>query len=49
VAIPKSSHPARLAANLDVFGFDLTPDEYLALDALDGRGPAPADPERFGH
>ncbi|MGT2461312.1 aldo/keto reductase [Sinomonas atrocyanea] len=49
VAIPKSAHPERLAANLDVFGFDLTGEELAALDALDGRGPEAADPETFGH
>lgn len=49
VAIPKSSHPARLAENLDVFGFDLTAAEIAAFDALDGKGPDAADPEKFGH
>lgn len=49
VAIPKSSHRERLAQNLDVFGFDLTPAELEAFDALDGRGPEATDPERFGH
>ncbi|WP_433874437.1 aldo/keto reductase [Sinomonas atrocyanea] len=49
VAIPKSSHPERLAQNLDVFGFDLTPEEIAAFNALDGTGPEAADPESFGH
>jgi 2,5-diketo-D-gluconate reductase A len=49
VAIPKSAHPERLAQNLDAFGFDLTPAEIAAFDALDGRGPEAADPETFGH
>lgn len=46
VVIPKSVTPARIAANLDVFGFDLTSDELAAIDGLerDGRtGPHPAD------
>ncbi|HWJ85390.1 MAG TPA: aldo/keto reductase [Cellulomonas sp.] len=34
-AIPKSVTPARIAQNFDVVGFDLTPDELAAIDALD--------------
>ena len=33
--IPKSTKPARIAENLDVFDFDLTADELAAIDALD--------------
>lgn len=43
-AIPKSTKPARLAENLDLFDFALAPDEMAAVDALDtGRrsGPEP--------
>lgn len=42
--IPKSTKPARIAENIDVFDFALTPDELAAIDALDtGRrgGPEP--------
>ncbi|WP_336854524.1 aldo/keto reductase [Sinomonas albida] len=49
VAIPKSASPQRLAENLDVFSFDLTPEELAALDALNGTGPEAADPDKFGH
>lgn len=45
VVIPKSVRPARIAENLDVFGFELSADELTAIDALerDGRtGPHPA-------
>jgi 2,5-diketo-D-gluconate reductase A len=34
VVIPKSATPDRIVANLDVFGFTLSPDEVAALDAL---------------
>jgi 2,5-diketo-D-gluconate reductase A len=34
VVIPKSAHRARIAENADVFGFALTDDEMVELDAL---------------
>jgi 2,5-diketo-D-gluconate reductase A len=40
VPLPKSSDPERQRANLDVFGFELSPDEVSAISALareDGR------------
>jgi 2,5-diketo-D-gluconate reductase A len=36
VVIPKSSDPGRIAANFDVFGFGLSPDELARIDALGG-------------
>jgi diketogulonate reductase-like aldo/keto reductase len=33
--IPKSTKPARIAENLDVFDFDLTEDQLAAIDGLD--------------
>ena len=45
-AIPKSTNPQRIAENFDVFDFQLTGEELVAIDGLDtGRrgGPEPAD------
>ncbi|MGA5300155.1 aldo/keto reductase [Nucisporomicrobium flavum] len=45
-AIPKSTKPARIAENLDVFDFELDAGELAAIDGLDtGKrgGPEPAD------
>jgi 2,5-diketo-D-gluconate reductase B len=45
VPIPRSSHPERMAENLDVFNFALTPDEMARIAALkraDGRIANPA-------
>ena len=51
-AIPKSTNPARIAENFDVFDFELGADEVAAIDALDtgvrnGPDPDEARPERF--
>ncbi|MDM4762097.1 aldo/keto reductase [Galbitalea sp. SE-J8] len=35
IVFPKSNSRERIAQNLDVFGFELTPDEMAAIDALD--------------
>jgi diketogulonate reductase-like aldo/keto reductase len=51
--IPKSTKPARMAENIDVFDFELTTQELDAIDALDTGtrgGPEPSDitMEAFG-
>jgi diketogulonate reductase-like aldo/keto reductase len=33
--IPKSTKPERIAENIDVFNFELTPGELTSIDALD--------------
>ncbi len=38
VAIPKSENPARIRENIDVFDFDLAPEEMAAVSGLSGRG-----------
>jgi 2,5-diketo-D-gluconate reductase A len=37
VVIPKSVDPARMAANLDLFGFTLTGEEVASIDGLSGQ------------
>ncbi|KHK95910.1 2,5-diketo-D-gluconic acid reductase [Microbacterium mangrovi] len=47
VVIPKSVTPARIAANLDVFDFDLDDTELAAIDGLDRDGRTGPHPARF--
>ena len=47
IVLPKSTHPERIAGNLDIFDFALTEDEMDALRALD-TGKGHHDPEEPG-
>ena len=47
--IPKSSNPARLAQNLDVFGFELSDAQVSGLAALDRGESAAVDSDTEGH
>ncbi|MDQ1579953.1 MAG: 2,5-diketo-D-gluconate reductase [Microbacteriaceae bacterium] len=49
VAIPKSATPARLAENLDVFDFALSPDDVRAIGALSVGAAPGADSDHTGH
>ena len=49
VTIPRSSNPARLAQNLDIFDFSLTADEIVAISALDTGAEPRADSDTTGH
>ncbi|MGH2671629.1 MAG: aldo/keto reductase [Actinomycetota bacterium] len=49
VPIPKSSNPGRLAENIDVFDFELSPADMDEIAALDRHGEGAVDSDRFGH
>ena len=47
--IPKSVHPERMAANLDVFDFALEPAEIAAISGIDRGEHVGTDSDLFGH
>ncbi|MCX5515258.1 aldo/keto reductase [Kaistia algarum] len=38
VSIPKSSHPARIRQNLDIFGFEISDEDMASIDSLSSAG-----------
>lgn len=49
VAIPKSTTPPRLAANLDAFDFELSAEDLLEIAVPDGGPDAGVDSDVTGH
>jgi diketogulonate reductase-like aldo/keto reductase len=47
VVIPRSANPERIKSNLDVFNFELSDDEMVALNALDDGTRFRPDPETY--
>ena len=49
VVIPRSSHPGRLAENIDIFDFELTEEEMSKISSLDRGESVVTDSDQFGH
>ena len=49
VPVPRSTNPARMVQNLDVFDFVLTSDEIAAISALDTGAEQRVDSDTVGH
>ena len=49
VAVPKSADSRRQKENIDIFDFDLTPEEIGRISALDSGAPVGLDADEFGH
>lgn len=47
IVIPKSQHYERLLANIEIFDFELAPEEMAAIDALNRNLRAGPDPRQF--
>ena len=49
VVIPRSSHPGRMAENIDIFDFELTEEEMSKISSLDRGESVVTDSDQFGH
>ncbi|POM23366.1 putative oxidoreductase [Actinomadura rubteroloni] len=49
IVFPKSTTPARVTENFDVFGFELTPADMAAISALNRDERTGPDPDTFDH
>jgi 2,5-diketo-D-gluconate reductase A len=49
VAIPRTRNPSRLLENLDVFDFELQPEDFERIATMNRPGAGVLDPESFGH
>jgi 2,5-diketo-D-gluconate reductase A len=49
VTIPKSGNLERIRSNIDIFDFELTPEDVAAISSLDKGEAAANDSDRFGH
>jgi 2,5-diketo-D-gluconate reductase A len=47
IVFPKSQNPDRLKQNFDIFDFELSDDDVLAIDGIGGENRVGPDPETF--